>query len=252
MREHVVCAVGTTEAHLAVGLGVDVRVLAECGVRPVAVVAAVSAQDAGGLQALAPLEPELIAAQLQSLHAVRIDAFRVGALAEARSAAVIAADIGPRRVPVVYDPVAASSAGGVFADAATFALIAQAFLNVHAVITPNLREAGLLTSSAVHDVPSMIAAARVLCERGASAALIKGGHLAGAPQDVLVYGDEVQIFSSERLDLEMRATGCVLASALAAWLARGAALPDAVQHARDFVHDKIAHARIFSGMRTAY
>jgi hydroxymethylpyrimidine kinase/phosphomethylpyrimidine kinase len=250
--EHVVCAVGTTEAHLAVGLGVDLRVLVECGVRPLAVVAAVSAQDSSGLQALAPLEPELILAQLQSLRALRIDAFRVGALAQARSAAVIAAAIAPRHVPVVYDPVAASSAGGVFADAAAFALIAQEFLNVHAVITPNLREAGALTGSTVNDVPSMIAAARVLCERGASAALVKGGHLAGTPQDVLVYGDEVHVLSSERLAYEMRATGCVLASALAAWLARGAALPDAVRHARAFVHDKIAHARVLGGMRTAY
>jgi len=231
---------------------VDLRVLVECGVRPVAVVAAVSAQDAGGLHALGPLPPELISSQIRSLHAVRIDAFRVGALADARSAAVVAEAIAPRHVPVVYDPVAASSTGGVFADAATFARIAQEFLNLHAVITPNLREAGALTGSTVDDLPSMIAAARTLCERGASAALVKGGHLAGAPQDVLVYGDEVQVFTSERLDHEMRATGCVLASALAAWLARGAALPDAVEHARAFVYEKIAHGHVFAGMRTAY
>jgi hydroxymethylpyrimidine/phosphomethylpyrimidine kinase len=252
MSERVVCAIGTTESHLAVGLGVDLRVLVECGVRPVAVVAAVSAQDAAGLRALAPLAPEMIVAQLASLQSLEIGAFRIGALAESRSATVIAQAIVPRRVPIVYDPVAASSAGGTFADAPTLHAIADEFLNVHAVITPNLREASLLTSRVVDSVDGMIAAARALCERGASAALVKGGHLAGVPQDVLVYGQDVHVFSHVRLEHDMRATGCVLASALAAWLARGATLPDAVQHARALVHAKIEQARVVDGMRTAY
>jgi hydroxymethylpyrimidine/phosphomethylpyrimidine kinase len=252
MREHVVCAIGTTEAHLAVGLGVDLRVLVECGVRPVAVVAAISAQDAGGLHALAPVAPEIIAAQLESLRALAIDAFCIGALAEARSATAIAQVIAARRVPIVYDPVLASSAGGTFADERSFHAIADEFLKLRAVITPNLREASELTGSAVDSLESMIAAARTLCERGASAALVKGGHLDGAPHDVLAYGPDLQVFTHERLEHDMRATGCVLASALAAWLARGAALPDAVDHARAFVLEKIAHARVFGGMRTAY
>jgi hydroxymethylpyrimidine/phosphomethylpyrimidine kinase len=252
MLEHVVCAIGTTEAHLTVGLGVDLRVLVECGVRPVAVVCAVSAQDVHGLQALEPVAPEIIAAQLASLGALKIDAFRVGALAEARSATAIAQALAARRVPIVYDPVAASSAGGAFADGHTLHAIAQEFLNLHAVITPNLREAGALTGTTVDSLESMIAAARALCERGASAALVKGGHLAGAPHDVLVSGQDIQVFSHERVAHDMRGTGCVLASALAAWLARGAALPDAVHHAHAFVLEKIVQARVFDGMRTAY
>jgi hydroxymethylpyrimidine/phosphomethylpyrimidine kinase len=249
----VVCAIGTSEAHLAVGLGIAVRVLAECGVRPTAIVAAVSAQDAGGLRALAPIAPELIAAQLQSLSAVAIDAFVVGALADAASASVIARAIAARGVPVVYDPVAASSAGGAFADAASLRAVADEMSALGAVITPNLREAAVLTDRVVDSVETMIAAARELRARGARAVLVKGGHLASAPQDVLVCSDaEVHVFTRERFPHDMRATGCVLAAALAAALAHGMTVFTAVERARTFVYEKITRAQAFDGMRTAY
>ncbi|HTV73086.1 MAG TPA: PfkB family carbohydrate kinase [Candidatus Acidoferrales bacterium] len=252
MSEPVVCTIGTTEAHLAVGLGVDLRVLVECEVRPLAVVAALSAQDAAGLRALEPVAPEMIAAQLASLRGARIDAFRIGALAEVRSATVIARGIAHRKAPIVYDPVAGSSAGGAFAPPATLCAIADELLALRPIITPNLYEAGLLTQSNVDSIETMIAAARALRARGAQGVLIKGGHLTGAPRDVLVADDQVHLFEEERLPGEMRATGCVLAAALAAALAHGATLLEAVQRARAFVREKMTTAHLFDGMQTAY
>jgi hydroxymethylpyrimidine/phosphomethylpyrimidine kinase len=252
VSEPVVCSIGTSEAHLAVGLGLDLRVLAECGVRPVAVVAALSAQDANGLHALTPAAPEMIAAQLESLRGVPVEAFRIGALAEVLSAKVIARGIAGRRVPVVYDPVAGPSGRGTFAPPPVLRAIADEFLTLRAIITPNLYEAGLLTESTVDSVETMIAAARALCARGARGVLVKGGHLTGEPQDVLVFEDAVHLLTQARLPHEMRGTGCVLAAALAASLAQGATLLDAVHRARAFVYEKIARAQLFDGMHVAY
>ena len=109
---NIVCSIGTTEPHHAVGLGLDAHVLSELGVRSVSVVAAVSAQDACGVHALVAMSPALIEAQLKALEDVEIDAYRIGALMEEKSAEPIARILASRGRPIVYDPVSSASSGG--------------------------------------------------------------------------------------------------------------------------------------------
>jgi hydroxymethylpyrimidine kinase/phosphomethylpyrimidine kinase len=236
----VVCSIGTTEPHHAVGLGLDACVFSELGVRSVSVVAAVSAQDAGGVHALVAMNPTLIEAQITALGDVDIDAYRIGALVEEKSAESIAHMLTSRDRPIVYDPVASASRGGTFADSATLKRIAARLLPLVAIITPNLSEAQLFTGANIHTVQDMIAAASTIAVQGARAVLVKGGHLEGDPQDVLFVNGEAHVFTDERIPGEMRGTGCVLAACLAALLAQGVPLLEAVRASRAFVRKKIA------------
>jgi len=222
-------------------------------VHVVSVTAAISAQDRGGIRALEAVAPSLIEAQFAALDALAIDAYRIGALASRAAIDVVAARLQGKRAPIVLDPVFGASAGGAFLDRAGLARLRERLLPLATLITPNLAEAGMLLGEAAPcSIPEMRGAARRLRERGAQAVLVKGGHLAGEPADVLDDGeDDPPVFAAPRLDGEMRGTGCVLASAIALACARGTPLRAAVAEARDDVRTAIARARSLGGMRIA-
>ncbi|GAC1302485.1 MAG: bifunctional hydroxymethylpyrimidine kinase/phosphomethylpyrimidine kinase [Vulcanimicrobiaceae bacterium] len=254
-----VCCVGTTEPWNVAGLGLDIRALAACEARALTVVAGVSAQDALGIRAARAVPADLIAAQFAALERAPIAAFRVGALLDADSVRCVAAALAARQaahgaVPVVYDPVVAASAGGTFADAATLAAIVRDLLPLAAVVTPNLAEAAVLLGVDARGATVELLArwARELVARGARSALVTGGHLAGDPVDVLVDAAGEARFGGARLPGDLRGTGCLLACALAAGLARGEPLRDAVAAARAFVRARFAAALDIGGMRGAY
>jgi len=247
----IVCTIGTTDPWNAAGLGLDVRALAECGARAISVVAGVSAQDARGLHSVHAVPLEAIEAQFEALSAAPIAAYRIGALPGAEAIRTIAARLANASVPVVYDPVLWASSGGAFLDGAGIAAIVSSLLPRTSIVTPNLHEAGVLAGMpALADVDAMAAAARALVRLGAGAALVTGGHLDGAPVDVLFDG-ELRRFEATRLDVTMRGTGCLLADALAAALARGVPLAVAVEEARGYVRRKLLRAYELGGMRVA-
>ena len=242
-----VLSIGTTHPWNIAGVGLDLRVGAELGVRVLTVVCAVSAQDAGGVRALAPVPPETIAAQLDGVPWAIIDAVRIGALGSADAARAVAAALAARELPVVLDPVIAATRGGSLADDATIAALADGLATLPVLLTPNLIEAQRLLGRAV-DRASMERAAVDLRNRGAAAVLLKGGHLDGAPRDVLATQSGTCVFEGERIPGEMRGTGCVLAMALAVALARGSSFADATTFARAFVREKIVAAVEFGGV----
>jgi hydroxymethylpyrimidine kinase/phosphomethylpyrimidine kinase len=239
----VVCSIGTTDPWNAAGLGLDIRLLSELGVRAVTIVAAVSAQDDRGIRALAPIDSATIEAQWRSLANIQIDAIRVGALAGAPAVETVARILGEVSLPVVYDPVLGPSGGGAFLDAAAIAAVREQLLSHVTICTPNLAEAAALSGNPVRDVPEMENAARAILARGARAVLVTGGHLSGDPLDVLVTSDSTtRTYRETRIAAEVRGTGCTLAIALSAELAQGAQLVAAVERARVYVRRKITEA----------
>jgi hydroxymethylpyrimidine/phosphomethylpyrimidine kinase len=193
--------------------------------------------------------PGLIAAQFDALTEAPIAAYRIGALLDAASVEVVAARLGAG-VPVVYDPVLAPSAGGVFTDAATRAVILARLLPLVSVVTPNLAEAEVLSGVAsVGDAAGMERAGRALVAAGARSALIKGGHLEREALDVLVDARGATTYAAPRLSGDLRGTGCLLACSLAAALARGASIPAAVERARAFVRECFTTSVAAGGMQ---
>lgn len=249
-----VLSIGTTHPWNIAGVGLDMFVGHELGVRVITVRTAVSAQDEHGLHALETLSPEIVRAQFETAYGARIDAVRVGALTSAR----ITKEVGEslRRyydLPIIVDPVIAASRGGTFADKDTIAALREQILTLPNVIaTPNLLEAGVLLGGREIRRDSMAQAARDLRQFGCRAVLLKGGHLPGEPVDVLATLERLEVFDGSRVEGELRGTGCLLAMALACALAQGDPLRDAVRFARAFVRRKIANAREFGGLPVAY
>lgn len=238
MSAPLVVSVGMTHPQNIAGLGLDVRIAAEYGVRHAMVVAAVSAQDDRGVHQVVPLEPTFVQQQLQAARLRDAAAVRVGALGRACTFAAVAAALHGQRV--IIDPVMRSSAGGsLYVDDPLQAL--RWFSGgAHTIVTPNIEEAHQLTGLHIAGRDDMITAGEQLVRDGTGVALVKGGHLPGEPIDILVSEDGVETFAAPRLPGKTRGTGCMLAMALACELALGRDLVDAVKGARAFVRTNIA------------
>jgi hydroxymethylpyrimidine/phosphomethylpyrimidine kinase len=237
-----VISIGTTHPRNVAGLGRDARVAADWGVMHLMAVAAVSAQDERGVHDLYPLPPGVLRGQLSALDFTTARAVRVGAMGSAENAAVVAEFVNGVNAPVVFDPVMYASAGGsLYAGDALEAVRAFA-RRVPSILTPNVDEAQRLAGLRIAGVDDMIAAGKTLLQSGATAVIVKGGHLEGDPIDVLVSREGVQTFTDERLAGQLRGTGCTLAMALACELAVGRNLADAVQGARAYVRANIARS----------
>ncbi len=248
----VVAAVGTTHPYASSGMLLELTALRALGVRPVAIVAGVSAQDAAHVYAREAVTPATIQRQFTALAPSGVAAFTVGALLDAASVRAVAAGVAAFRVPVVCDPVIASSGGDRLADDATIGALRETLFGVCTLITPNLDEAGLLTGAPVRTLADARVAAPALLALGAAAVLITGGHLDGTPCDVFADRSQFVEYRAPRIATEMRGTGSLLCAAIAARLAFGDPLDEAISAARTFVRAHIANASPFAGMRVAY
>ncbi len=238
----IVLSIGTTHPWNVAGVGRDIVVGNEFGVRVFTAVAAVSAQGGRGVTALHAIPVDVLAAQLAALPWDAAGAVRVGALPTAAAVRAVAEPLRLRPwLPAVVDPVFAASRGGELADTATrYALRDELASLGSVVLTPNLEEAAFLLGSPPVDRQAIGAAAAALREAGAAAVLLKGGHLDGNPADALATVAGVEIFSEPRIGGAMHGTGCTLAMALACELARGKPIAHAVRAARAYVRSQLA------------
>jgi hydroxymethylpyrimidine/phosphomethylpyrimidine kinase len=137
---------------------------------------------------------------------------------------------------LVVDPVMVASSGAPLLDPEGIAALRERLLPLATLVTPNLREAEVLSGRAVTTVDEMRAAARALVALGARAALVKGGHLAGDAVDVLWDGRGFRELAAPRSGgRRLHGTGCVLSAAITAGLARGKDLAEAVAEAKRHV-----------------
>ncbi len=238
----IVLSIGTTHPWNVAGVGRDLIVGHELGVRVFTAVAAVSAQGAQGVIALHALPAEMLAAQLDALPWSSAGAVRVGALPTAAAVRALAEPLRLRPwLPVVVDPVLRASRGGELSDAAArYALRDELAMLANVVLTPNLDEAAFLLGVPSIERDGLADAAAELRARGPAAVLLKGGHLGGDPADALATEDGVEIFSEPRIAGAMHGTGCTLAMALACELADGTPIAHAVRRARAYVRAQLA------------
>lgn len=228
------------------GIQADLKTFHQFGVFGTSVIAAVTAQNTKGVLAWEPVSPELISRQLDALlQDLPPDGLKSGMLGSAATVATVAAAL--QRLPTkpyVLDPVLVATSGHALADDAAASAIAEQLVPLTTLVTPNLDEAARLTGLEVRNVEQMEKAGRALLQRGAAAALVKGGHLAGdAVIDVLVRPEGIRRFQHPRTaTTSTHGTGCTLSSAITAGLALGRNLERAVEDGIDFVQRAIAAA----------
>lgn len=242
----VVLAIGGSDSSGGAGIQVDSRTIDAWGAWPATVVTAITAQNTTGVQAANALDARWVAKQLDAvLDDMNVVAVKTGMLASGAVIRVVAEALRARHpAHVVSDPVLASGGGAPLLEENALDALRQEMIPQMTLITPNVGEAERLTGRAIRSVDDAARAGQALRELGATAALVTGGHLPDAPgTDVLVTADGVTAFPPDWIDVgRVHGTGCVLASSIAAALALGRTLPDAVAQARTFVRDALRHS----------
>ncbi len=231
------------------GLQLDVQVFAHFGLHGAAIPTALTVQDTEKVHQVLPVFPTLVLDQLRALlHDFEPAAVKIGMLASDDVLRNVEHGLRalPDHVPVVIDPVLMSSSGVPLLERRAWRGLEGLFARA-ALVTPNLHELETLTERDVSRKRDIEAAAVQLIEKtGARAVLAKGGHRASDADDLLaIAGDTVEIhwLEGERIDgAPVHGTGCALASAVAAGLALGRPLREAVDEARSFVRSAIAGA----------
>ncbi len=228
------------------GIQADLKAFAANGVYGTSAITAITAQNTLGVVAIEALEPELVVQQIQAvLDDFPVAAVKLGMLHGEAIINAVADILQPLDIPVVLDPVMVATSGDRLLAREAEVALKKRLLPLAALVTPNLHEAAVLLSAEIAtSVDEMEQQARRLRMSGARAVLLKGGHLAGRQSaDVLVSDDEVKRFDYEKVATEnTHGTGCTLAAAIAANLARGCDLPKAVAEARHYLHSTIIYA----------
>lgn len=227
------------------GIQADLKTFAALGCFGMTAITAITAQNTLGVRAIHAVPPDILAAQIDAVvEDIGVDAVKIGMLHDPDTVRVVAEAIrrhGLNRV--VLDPVMVATSGDRLIAEATVAVLVRELFPLATVVTPNLDEAALLLGRPLAQATELPAAAAALQALGAPAVLLKGGHLAGEQvTDCLHLPDgSEQVFQSPRIaSRNVHGTGCTLSSAIAAHLALGCALPEAVERARAYILGAIA------------
>jgi hydroxymethylpyrimidine/phosphomethylpyrimidine kinase len=227
------------------GIQADLKTFSALGCYGMTAVTALTAQNTTGVQAIHGVPASFLKAQLQSvLDDIGVDAVKIGMLHSPDVVEVVAWAIDHYGLKqVVLDPVMVATSGDrLIAEETVSVLVRELFPRVQ-LVTPNLDEASLLLQQTLTEVDQLHNAAHALLDMGAKAVLLKGGHL---PGDVLcdvlqTPGNDAVVFEATRIhSRNVHGTGCSLSSAIAAHLASGKTMADAVAAARAFIRRAIA------------
>jgi hydroxymethylpyrimidine/phosphomethylpyrimidine kinase len=229
------------------GIQADLKTFSALGVYGASVIAALTAQNTRGVTGIHDVPPDFIAAQIDAVFSdLAVDAVKIGMLSRASTIETVAAGLDRHRAKnIVLDPVMVATSGDRLLDPAAVDALRNLLIPRSTIVTPNLPEAAALLDEPVAvDEAAMRAQAARLVAKGAQAVLIKGGHGSGAESaDLLVDAHGVMRFAAPRIETRnTHGTGCTLSSAIAAGLALGQELADAVRAAKDYVTGAIAAA----------
>ena len=228
------------------GIQADILTLASMGCHPLSVLTAITVQDTIGVEAVYPLDAEWVADQARCvLEDMPVEAFKIGVLGSVENIAAIAEILADYPdVPVILDPVLASGRGDELASEAMADAMRELLLPLTTIVVPNTMEARLLAQADEDDVLALPICAERLLGMGAEYVLITGTH--ESTRDVVntLYGTGGIVRSDtwRRLAGSYHGSGCTLASAIAATLANGLELVDAVREAQDYTWNALRRA----------
>jgi hydroxymethylpyrimidine/phosphomethylpyrimidine kinase len=229
------------------GIQADLKTFSALGVYGASVITALTAQNTKGVTAIHDVPPDFIAAQIDAVFSdLAVGAVKIGMLSQTAAIEAVAAGLGRHaQKNVVLDPVMVAASGDRLLASDAVDALRRILIPRARIVTPNLPEAAeLLGVPPAQDETTMRAQAERLLALGAKAVLIKGGHGSGPESvDLLVETNTVTRLAAKRIATKnTHGTGCTLSSAIAAGLAKGLALGDAVRAAKDYVTTAIASA----------
>ncbi|WP_426958123.1 bifunctional hydroxymethylpyrimidine kinase/phosphomethylpyrimidine kinase [Muricoccus radiodurans] len=227
------------------GIQADIKSVTAMGAYAATAITALTAQDTEGVRAVHPVPLDFLRLQIRmSLDDIGTDAIKTGMLADSATIDTVCNALEGCTAPLVADPVMVAKGGARLLAPDAIETMTRRLLPLAAVLTPNIPEAEALSGLHIPDLDGMRRAAATLLRKGARAVLVKGGHMEGATlHDVLATAEGTEVFDSPRIETRhTHGTGCTLASAIAAGLAQGMTLRDAVLRARAYVAAAIRNA----------
>jgi hydroxymethylpyrimidine kinase/phosphomethylpyrimidine kinase len=228
------------------GIQADLKTFALLGVWGMSAITSVTVQNTMGVTGVSDVPAEIVGAQIRSVTAdIGVDAAKTGMLSSAKIIEAVADAIEEAGASnLVVDPVFVSKHGDPLLREDAVDVLAKRMIPLATLVTPNLPEAAELAGFNVGSREQMEDAAGAILDLGARAVLVKGGHLEdGRADDLFADADRVEWIEGERIDTpHSHGTGCVLSAAIAAYLARGSELEDAVRAGKAFVTEAIRHA----------
>lgn len=228
------------------GIQADLKTFSALGCFGMTAITALTAQNTCGVRAIHGVPAQMLTDQIDAVvEDIGVDAVKIGMLHSSEIVQTVAQAIDRHALQrIVFDPVMVATSGAVLIDHEAISVLVRELFARTAVITPNLDEAGLLVQRTLHSESDMEAAALALLGMGAHAVLVKGGHLQGEEVSdllALATGEKVWMRDARIHTPNTHGTGCTLSSAIAAHLALGQPLVQAVQSARSYIRGALLH-----------
>lgn len=227
------------------GIQADIKTFSAQGTYGMSVITAVTVQNTQGVFGCQDISPEIIRGQIDAIFSdIQVSAVKVGMVSQIETIHAIADKLEEHHaINIVVDPVMISKSGFDLMQPDAKDTLIRRLIPLAFVVTPNLPEAEVITGMKIDDLSSMEQAARKIYEMGAKNVLIKGGHLENDATDLLFDGKKVIPLHSHRIETKnTHGTGCTLSSAIAANLAKGKSVEEAVRIAKAFITVAIEHS----------
>ncbi len=229
------------------GIQADLKAFSACGVYGASVITALTAQNTKGVTGIHDVPPEFVAAQMDAVFSdLKVNAVKIGMLSQPEVIDVIATKLAEYDVKrLVLDPVMVATSGDALLQNSAVCVLKEKLFPLALLITPNMQEAAFLLGQPVASSrEEMVGQAKALLDMGARGVLLKGGHGSGETCDDLFLSHEGEKWYTavRHKTRNTHGTGCTLSSAIAAGLARGLTLADAIGEAKEYISQAIKAA----------
>lgn len=224
------------------GIQADIKTMISNGVYAMSAITALTAQNTTGVTAIENVSPEFLVAQLDAIFTdIPVDAVKIGMVSSEALIRVIAAKLKQYHAGnVVLDPVMVATSGARLIAEEALETLTGELIPLANVITPNIPEAEILYGHPIANERDMMAAAAYLSQAYHCAVLLKGGHQVNTANDLLFRDGNAVWFEGRRIDNpNTHGTGCTLSSAIAANLAKGRSMEEAVRLAKAYISDAL-------------
>lgn len=245
-RYPVVLSIAGSDSSGGAGIQADLKTFSALGVYGSTAITAITAQNTVGVNSQLAISPEMVYNQIVAVvEDIAPSAIKIGMLANKEIAMVVADALSRYNIPTILDPVMVSSSGHRLLSLDAQEVVKERLLPLSTLVTPNIPEMEALTAMSLTTAEEKLSAAKYLLSLGAQAVLLKGGHEEGDTKcDTLYQFDgrnitQLHLSTPTVATKNIHGTGCTLSSAIAAFMARGLALREAVQEAKNYITEAI-------------
>ncbi|GCE45449.1 hydroxymethylpyrimidine/phosphomethylpyrimidine kinase [Thermosporothrix hazakensis] len=244
MKQPRAMTIAGSDSGAGAGIQADLKTFAALDVYGTSAITAITVQNTLGVRDVLEMPTTLVTEQIDAImEDIGTDSAKTGMLASSPLIEAVAASVRKWNLRLVIDPVMRAKGGDPLLQDEAVSTLRSVLLPLAEVVTPNLPEAETLIGKRITSLEEMREAARIIHDQGPRHVVVKGGHALGDPIDIYFDGSHFSEFRAERIDTpHTHGTGCTFSAAIAAFLARGSSVYDAVYAAKQYITEALRHA----------